>query len=290
VRPDAGPKPTGSERGWALVSVLWTIAVLAMLAAAAQSLSFNAGLIEQRELDDTRMDAVFDAAVARAVLGLGDARLERRWRVDGVPRTFTFGGHALRIAVQDEVGRIDLNAADGSLVRQLLRSAGVAESDAATLTDRILDWRGHDAGLSRLHGGTDALYANAGLAYRPRHDAFQSVDELRLVLGMTPALFARIRPALTVYSHQPAIDTAIAPREALSAYYPDQPDRVADMWKARESATAAKPGVIASPNDLTGRTFDITVAAAVRQRTIHREAVVMLTRDPAKPYLVLLWR
>ncbi len=282
------------QRGWALVSVLWTIAVLAMLAAAAQSLSFNSARIERRQLDDAQIDAVFDAAIARAVLGLGDARPDHRWRVDGVPQTFEFDGYVLRMAVQDEFGRIDLNAADGSLLRQLLRSAGVSETDAETLTDRILSWRERDDGLSRLHGGTDDLYASAGLAYRPRHGAFQSVDELRLVLGMNSALFARIRAALTVYSHHPAIDTAVAPREALLAYYPDQPERVSELLKTRGGGSGdtldAVPGTIASTYGLAGRTFDITATASVGQRRISREAVVMLTSSPTRPYLLLLWR
>ncbi len=274
--------------------MLWTIAILAMLVAAAQSLSFNSARMERRQLDDAQMDATFDAAIMRAVLGLSDARADRRWRVDGVTQDFEFGGYPLHIAIQDEFGRVDLNAADGSLLRQLLRSAGGTQTDSEALTDRILDWRQRDDGTSRLHGATDDLYANAGLAYRPRHGPFQTVEELRLVLGMTSSLFARIEPALTVYSHHPAIDTAVAPRGALLAYYPDQPERVADILKARaeasDDASGGKPGTIPLAESLIGRTFDISIVTSMGKRKVNREAVVMLTNSSDRPYLVLQWR
>jgi general secretion pathway protein K len=200
----------------------------------------------------------------------------------------------MRVAVQDELGRIDLNAADGSLLNQLLRSVGESQTDADTLTDTILDWRDGGTGLSRLHGKSDDSYANAGLAYRPRHAAFQSVDELKLVFGMTPSLFARIRPALTVYSHQPAIDTAVAPPEALRAYYPDQPDRVADILKARcdqaspsSDTNCAAEDAVPAGGVLAGRAFEITAVERIGQRTVPHDAVVLLTADPGKPYLIL---
>lgn len=291
MRPENG-RDDGRERGWALISVLWAVAVLALLAAAMQSLSFGTAFQERRALDRAKADAAFDAGVLRAVLGLSDPRPDARWRVDGVPHDFAFAGTPMRIAVQDEDGRIDLNAADGSLIIQLLQSAGLERDDAEVLSDRIQNWRTKDTGLTRLKGGGDEQYGMAGLFYRPRHAPFQSVDELKLVLGMTPALFAKIKPALTVYSHHPAIDTATAPRAALLAYYPDQPDRVKAILDAREGTAPDGSESVApqSGDALAGRAYDITVDVAMGQSTVRREAVVLLTKDKNRPYLTLAWR
>ncbi len=293
MRPE-GAARTGRQRGWALISVLWVLSILTMLVAAAETLSFGSAQRERRALDAAQADAALDAGVVRAVLGIADPRPQMRWRVDGAAQQFELDGQTIRVTIQDEFGRIDLNAADGSLLNQLLRSAGVAEQAADALTDSILDWRGRSSDLRRLHGASAADYVKAGLPYQPRHGAFQSVDELRLVLGMSPPLFARIRPALTVYSHHPAIDTAIAPREALLAYYPNQPDRVGELMAARREAGApgalgSRPGTLADISNLTGRAFDIVVDLPSNRHAQKPEAVVMLTNAAGHPYLVMAW-
>ena len=294
MRPDGGLDRT-RERGWALVSVLWAIAVLAMIAAAMQSLSFSTAVQERHAIDRAAADAALDAAVMRAILGLSDARPAQRWRVDGVAQVYDFGGFRMGVAVQDELGRIDLNAADGTLIAQLLRSQGMERDDAAVLTDRILNWRSKDTGLTRLKGGGDDDYAQAGLTYRPRHAPFQSVDELKLVLGMTPDLFARIRPALTVYSHKPTPDLQVALREALLAFFPNQPDQVKEILAARTQGAdndglKARPGILTGTDSLAGRTFEIAVTLKTGQRTLERVAVIVLTNDKSKPYIALAWR
>ena len=50
--------------------------------------------------------------------------------------------------------------------------------------------------------------------------------ELNLVLGMTPALFARLRPAVTVYSRNDSPDEDVAPEFVLNALYPGNPGQV----------------------------------------------------------------
>ena len=53
--------------------------------------------------------------------------------------------------------------------------------------------------LSRAGGPKLAQYQAAGLPYGPANRPFDSLDELGLVLGMTPTLLARMRPFLSVY-------------------------------------------------------------------------------------------
>jgi len=269
------------ERGWALVSVLWVIAVLTLLLGAAQSLSYQGALREHRAVAAAIDDATLDAAVVRAALGITDSRVEQRWRVDGRPQRFWFDGRVFTITVQDERGRIDLNVADVSVLRQLLVAAGEPKERAGKLADRISDWRQATTGLAGLRQTSDADYAAAGLRYRPRHAPFETVDELKLVLGMSDSLFAKIRPAVTVYSHHAFLDTTFAPKLALLAYYPGQTDQVESILKTRNGAA---PGILPSG----GRRFEITLIPPRPART--RRAVIMLTNSKTRPYLVLVWR
>ena len=120
----------------------------------------------------------------------------------------------MRLTVQDEAGKIDLNMVQPDLLLRLLTSAGVDLMAAQTLADRILDWR--DPGIGeRLNGAKASEYRAAGYAYGPRNGPFESVEELKLVMGMTPDLFDAIAPALTVYSQTPWVDPTFAPPEVL---------------------------------------------------------------------------
>ena len=282
------------DRGWALVSVLWTLTMLALMAAATQALTVTSYQSERHAMVDARAEADLDAAVARAVLGISDLRQEQRWRVDGIAQAMVHDGLRISVSAQDETGRIDLNAASSSLIRQLLLGIGLSPDDATALSDRIVDWRS-STGLGSLNGATDADYKAAGLAYSPRHGPFQTVDELKLVLGMTPGLFARLRPALTVYSARPMFDPNVAPREALLALYPSDPGKIDEIMRARQGDPQATTlqgaqGVAATQPAPIGRAYTITARLAIGRRTFRRVAVVELTGDGKRPYFVMAWQ
>src|SRR6202012_5947800 len=88
------------EAGWALVSVLWTLTMLSLLASAAAMLSLTTYHGERHAFVDAQADAALNAAVVRAALGIVDQRVAERWRVDGISRVYTFEGVAMRVAVQ----------------------------------------------------------------------------------------------------------------------------------------------------------------------------------------------
>src|SRR6266849_2552589 len=100
----------------ALLSVLWGIALLSVVAASFLSTGNVSYRLAHNAVEIVRTDAVVDAAINRAVLALLDPRPDKRWRVDGVAQLVNFDGASMRISIQDELGRIDLNAAEGSLL------------------------------------------------------------------------------------------------------------------------------------------------------------------------------
>jgi type II secretory pathway component PulK len=111
-------------------------------------------------------------------------------------------------------------------------------------------------------------------------------------MGMTPSLFARIRPALTVYSKRPAIDTEVAPKEALRAFLLENPSKADDILKERADAAArGAPTDIVSPETTQyGQTYDVSIDLVKYARRHHREVVAMLTGDDKHPYIVLAYR
>jgi general secretion pathway protein K len=283
------------DRGWALVTTLWVLTALSLLAAAAASITVTTYRSEQHAVVDASAAASLDAATVAAVLGISDTRPSRRWPVDGRRVSFVYDGRAIDVAVQDELGRIDLNGANRALISQLLLGAGLTLDDANKLADRIADWR-NATGLETLNGGTDEDYRAAGLSYVPRHGPFQTVDELKLVLGMTPELFAKIRPALTVYSKRAMFDSSLAPREALWALYPTDPARAEDVLRTRNGNgldaehAGLVPGALTSVSALAGRAYSIAAETTIGTRRFSRSAVIVFTGDDKRPYYVVSWQ
>jgi general secretion pathway protein K len=266
-----------------LLSVLWGLALLGAIATAFLSAGSTSYRLAHNAVEAIEVDLVAEAAVNRAVLGLLDPNPQTRWRTDGVPRVIEFAGTRMQVRVQDELGRIDLNNADGSLLIGLFQSVGLDAQAASALVDKILDWR-DSSPLKRLNGAKDPEYRAAGLPYRPRNGPFQSVDELKLVMGMTPELFRAVEPAVTVYSGRPSIDPQVATPEALRALPTMDAQKVATLVAAR----AARPATSALP--LIGRAFGIRVDIERPMGVQHREAVVRLTDHPQQIFWLLSWK
>jgi general secretion pathway protein K len=265
-----------------LLSVLWGLALLGAIATAFVSAGSTSYRLARNAVEAIEVDVAAEVAVNRAVLGLLDPNPQTRWRTDGVPRAIDFEGTRMQVRVQDELGRLDLNNADGMLLIGLFQSVGLEAQAASALVDKILDWR--DSGtLKRLNGAKDPEYRAAGLPYRPRNGPFQSVDELKLVLGMTPELFRRAEPALTVYSGRPSIDPQVATPEALRALPTMDAQKVATLVAARNAqplATGLTP---------IGRAFGIRIDVERPAGTQHRAAVIRLTDHPAQIFWLLSW-
>jgi general secretion pathway protein K len=267
-----------------MISVLWGISILAVIATLALSASLGNRRIEANNWKDIRARSIAEAGVMRAILGLIDERPGQRWRIDGTPRSFTFDEVPVTIAIEDELGKIDLNTARDDILRGLFLAAGADPDLADALTDRVLDWR-MPGQAKHLNGATSEDYQEAGSGFRPRGSAFQSVDELRFVLGMTPELFKTVAPAITVYSQRSTIDPGTAPRLALRAM--GQNEQAADATLASRSTgeSANLPPTLS----LGGRTFTIIAQVTLAKQIYIHRAVIRLTGDPARPYWILSW-
>jgi type II secretory pathway component PulK len=133
---------------------------------------------------------------------------------NGTPLLCGYGHATVSAAVTDAAGLVDLNAAPPALLEWLLRGLGVASEKAGALAAAVVDFRDED---DIPNGAENAAYRAAGLPHGPKDAPFETVTELDQVLGMDVALLGRLRAVTTVYSRQPGIDGAVAPRELLAA-------------------------------------------------------------------------
>lgn len=99
-----------------------------------------------------------------------------------------FGGGRFEVNIQDESGKLDLNAATEEELRSLCLAVGIGESDASTIVDSIMDWRDTDA-EQRMSGAEEDYYRSLPTPYSPKNGRMESVEELLLVRGVTPEYF-----------------------------------------------------------------------------------------------------
>jgi general secretion pathway protein K len=274
-----------------MVATLWS---LTLLAAIAISLSFSGNIsyrLAQNSFYGAFEDAVADAAVNRAVVALLDPRTDYGRLLNGMDQNFDFGGASIRTRIEDELGKIDLNQTDGSTLVALFQSTGMTPLAAEGFVDKVLDWRDSNP-FKRVYGAKANEYRAAGYDYGPRNGPFQSVDELKLVLDMTPELYRRIEPALTVYSGRQFVDPLFATPTVLAA--------LSALANAHAAATGQPPGTTTSLSllgglgapilALKGRAFTINTEISRSTDVVRYHSIVRLTGDPAQPFWTLVWQ
>jgi general secretion pathway protein K len=204
-------KAVRPPRGIALITVLWVLTLLALIAASFATITRTEVNLARNMVESAKAEALAEAGVYQVILGLlgDDLGDQEPWRVDATVYAWRFADGEVRVAVQDEGGKIDLNAAEAEILRGLFRSVGADQTRADALVDAILDFRDPDD-LRHLNGAEDGDYAAADLAHDAKDGPFEVVGELLQVYGMTRDLYDSVAPVLTVYSHAslPAENTA----------------------------------------------------------------------------------
>lgn len=288
-----------ASQGIALVLVLWVLTLLGVIATSfAKSMRTETELARQLTLS-AQARALAEAGIYRGILDLFMLRRDplAGWQANGVVyKTIKMGRGKVRIAIQDEAGRIDLNSAQEQLLDALLLAAGVDDQARATLIDAIIDWRDTD-NLRRLHGAEDEEYKSAGLPYGAKDGPFNSVEELNQVLGMTPDLYRRLAPALTVHSHRPNVDINLAPPVVLQALAVAEaaqagikPNYNSNLGKA--TGTGTSPLGFATPrNPLASGsgTYTLRASATVYDTVSEIVATIKLGGTHGQPYSVISW-
>lgn len=285
------------QHGIALVLVLWATTLLTVIAASFAFSMRTDTLLAQNLAASARAQALADAGVQRALYEMFKPIADlQRWKGDGVPHQWEFGGGKLSIMVLDVSGKIDLNSASDDLLKGLLKSVGLTDEESIVLLDAIVDWRDGDD-LPRPKGAEVAEYKAAGLKYRPANAPFETVNELQRVLGMTPDLYANLADALTVDSHQAGINAAIAPRKVLLAL-PGATAALVDAYLiARQEALVKNlppppfaPAAAAVAGD-DGSVYSVRAEAALPDGTVFiRETVVKIDQGAVRKFVFFSWK
>jgi general secretion pathway protein K len=186
------------QRGFALLIVLWTLAILSLIGADLVATSRQETRLARNMLDAAAAEAAADGAVQQAIFALL-APPPRHWRPDGRVRVLREGPNLIELRIEDEGGKVNVNFAPVELLQSLLLQLGSDPQTAANVAAAIDDWR-TTRPQPVAPAATLVRNVAAGRDYAPPGAPFESLDELAGVLGMTPAWLALLRPHVTLYS------------------------------------------------------------------------------------------
>ena len=183
-----------SERGGALLAVLWLSAILAAVA-----FSVANTVRGETERTSTQSEAVrtyylATSAIERALMyiELGPGTRNPDGSVHFFePNTsrlhFAWPEGVATVEIIPESSKFDLNATAAPDLLRLLTTVGMNPDAARETTAAILDWR-NPAGSGGF-SPFDGFYQSQHPSFRSRHASFEETEELLLVKGMTPDLF-----------------------------------------------------------------------------------------------------
>jgi general secretion pathway protein K len=232
--------------GFALIAALWLVVALA---AAGLDIGLRGRahrLIAANTLEAAQGRAAAEAGVehvrarlafalrsgddAASILGALDP-----WRVlhDLLEDTIALGNARYHVNIQDPAAHVHLDRADEEQLRSLLRALRVDYGEADRIAQAAADWRDADD-FRRPRGAEREDYLREGLPLLARDAPFRNVEEFAFVRGMTPSVFARVRPFLTLHGNG-QINLNTAPEPVLLSIPGITPEAAAVVLRFRRS-------------------------------------------------------
>ena len=279
------------QRGVALLIIMWALTLLAIMLGGYAMMARTEGMQARYQFAQAQAHYAAEAGVMRAIYGLQDTQPQTHWIADGRTYPFKYEDASVKISVVDEGGKVDLNAARPEVLMALLGAIGVEQGQARDIAQNIVDWRSF--GISSDDVSRRAqTYKAAGRDYGPRSGPFASVEELQMVLGITPAIYSKIGSVITIWSGRDSPDPNTAPPLALAAIPNMDPQQIASLIAARQAGAQAGANVQGLAG-IQGVTHSIRSEAtladgtrAVLNATVRLQGV----RFGAQPFAVLRWQ
>ena len=285
-----------TNKGLALIVVLWVITLLTIMASSfsltiQRESAITSGLKEQAEAL-----ALAEAGISYAAVMLLTKDKELRWEAFGSLYEIEFAGKKIRIQVSDESGKLNINLANKEQLQQLFSSLSVDDGLDDSLSDAIIDWQDKND-LRRLNGAEKQDYADAGLNYEPRNAKFKSIEELQMVLGMTPKIYKQLEDMISVFTNNKEINPASASREMLLTL-PDVSKEQVDEYIVQRSNNERDGEPVKAPEWYKGSSQKSKVYMVISEAKISKDSskkiMVVIKQNNAKkgkglPFSIVKW-
>ena len=265
------------SKGFVLIFALWVLGLLTFFAVSIALGVRQKTLMAEKLEDNNRMYYLLEAALKQSKAYVRKemeqqeyvysaqlkARLHRNFAFFG---NIPFGtdiacvrnkqeektGGVDAFGVIDEERKININTVSVLVLKRLVEYVlGIDQEEALRLSEAIIDWR--QRGESQTSGFySDAYYRQLQRPYFKKDAAYELLEELLLVKGVTRAKYEKLLPYLTVFG-EGKININTAPKEVLYALGLD-PVLVQKVLKVRQG----HDGLEATLDDVVfQKTFDV---------------------------------
>jgi len=246
-----------STRGFILPVVLLVLATLSAMAALLISETRTELAIARNIRAAAEVEALADAGIFHML-----SELEKREYPQTLkpPESWSFGKGSLKITVEPESGKIDLNTGHKDLLAGVLEISGMPSSQARRQAARMESYR--DAKSGRY---------------------FNSIDEFATTFSLDADLAKALRPLTTVYTALEGFAPGGASEEVFAAIPGFRESGVASMLANRDGSIELTPENLATLQRYTVEGIPVyTIIAEARlgkTDTFRRLAVVNLSKD-----------
>lgn len=289
------PEANGSgrkDRGFILVVVIWIGLLMALMLASFSGSVRNFLRVTTNAAASAQAEAAADAGFSAALLDLtraaGNTEAARRFPLDGTVRSCALpDGTSVRLVIEDEAGKIALNAAGEGLLTAFFAGLGAEPADARRFAQRVIDYRDADS-MPLPDGAESEAYAAQGLR-PPKNGSFETAGELARVIGLPTALVARAVPHLSAHSAVDGIDPAVASKvlTALMAAA-DDPGGLSAAVRSSFSSRSELPAQFSVKSQESA--FRVLAEGRSEGGAVFvREAVVELSKSRPGAYLIKAW-
>jgi general secretion pathway protein K len=298
------------DRGFALLLVLWVVAILSVVAAGFAAGTRSESRLARNLLAAAEARTLAEAGVARAGAALLESDPRRQWRANGEPHELALAGGIARVRIHDEAGKIDLNLAPPEVLSGLCQELRIDGAICAALLDGVGEKRraatpaagGSPPGVSRFNlNSAQPFGVGTQSLNQLQNAAFSAVDELGTLPGVDAATLERLRPFVTVYSQNPRIDPGVAPREVLLALPGVNPREVELLLEARAALDlnpllppTTLPQLSGVENYVANgqlRIATVLASGMTESGAVYtRRAIIAVTGVPIHPLQTLEWR
>lgn len=194
--------PLATERGVALLSALFTVALLTIVV-----LEMTDATLVHTHLTRNAGNAMAAQLLARSAALAGEALVsnddtnppgvtcrQNPWALPlfGIPA----GSGTVGLQVSDEAGKLDLNSVRDERYRKAAQSLFSTLELDPSLVDRIATWI-TPAGDPAMATGGGSDYCALDMSCTPRQQPLQSLEELLLIRGFDERTLVRLRPYAT---------------------------------------------------------------------------------------------
>lgn len=297
-----GVRKPAAERGAALLTVLLLVAVMAVIAAAALERLSIATRLSANVVAGEQAQAYADSATALVEQRLNDLitdnptrlTLQSGWMGRAIPLEIEGGRGTMTLhdagncfnlnSLVSGMDESDLSARPVGLTqfRTLMQLLGVDARAAARIAATTTDWIDTDARPEK-GGAEDESYERAPVPYRTPNRFMADESELRAVAGVTPAVYALLRPwicALPTNDLSPLNVNTLLPEQAplLAMMMPGQVsvETARQMLVQRPEAGYESPAAFWAVPARAGLTPPAEVADQVRVTTMWFRAEVQV--------------